>query len=171
MLLERGRYSKFNSLQPLSLLSNVSLNLNNSKPLARRSWPDAWWRAHRVPRRHAEGVKWEEGRRTANRGACRHTRSSQRAHLLQLYEVGDVWVYVSQTDQEVAMGDRNRWCLCMRMFCTFNKIWKGWNCGQDLPFNISLQFICMCRSFALPDDAKEEGITAKLTNGVLTVDV
>jgi HSP20 family molecular chaperone IbpA len=29
----------------------------------------------------------------------------------------------------------------------------------------------MCRSFALPDDAKEEGITAKLTNGVLTVDV
>lgn len=27
------------------------------------------------------------------------------------------------------------------------------------------------RSFALPEDAKEEGINAKLMNGVLTVDV
>jgi hypothetical protein len=29
----------------------------------------------------------------------------------------------------------------------------------------------LCRSFALPGDAKEQDVIAKLTNGVLTVDV
>jgi hypothetical protein len=35
----------------------------------------------------------------------------------------------------------------------------------------SVFVVCARRSFALPENAKEEGISAKLTNGVLTVDV
>ena len=41
LLVEGVTHSISHSFQPLSLLSNMSLNLNNSKPLARRSWPDA----------------------------------------------------------------------------------------------------------------------------------